>query len=164
MPFSSSLPAVCSYDSNNNAEIATETNRYGLSKQVDKENSLLLNSDRVPSRREDRRVGVPAVPSYGNHHKEQSRGSTAVEDSDFSEEAYEQSKPLRKGKVDTYSAPSSEDIGRRVYHQPNHKDVPDIDTDSFYSYEDLNGLLKVLRCVKIQGSIFFSLFACGSTS
>ncbi|KAH7682437.1 Plus-end-directed kinesin ATPase protein [Dioscorea alata] len=104
LPFYSSLPTVCSYDGNNNAEVAAETNRYGLSKQVDKEISLLFNTDRVPK------------------------------------EAYGQSKPLLKGKVDTYSAPSSEDIGRRVYHQPKQKDVLDIDTDSFYSYEDLNGL------------------------
>lgn len=89
---------------------------------------------------------------------EQSRGPTAVEDSDFSEEAYEQSKPLRKGKVDTYSTPSSENIGRRVYNQPKQKDVPNIDTDSFYSYEGLNGLLKVLGCVKIQGLYSFFLY------
>lgn len=62
LPFSSSLPTVCSYDGNNNAEIATEANRYGLSKQVDEENSLLFNTNCVPSRREDRRVGVSAVP------------------------------------------------------------------------------------------------------
>ncbi|KAJ0989272.1 hypothetical protein J5N97_007628 [Dioscorea zingiberensis] len=140
LPLSSALPTVPSYNGNN-GYIVTENNRYGWSKQVDKETSLLSNMDYVSSRREGRREEVSAAP-YTNYYKEQSRGSTPADDSDSSEEAYETSKPLRKGKVEAYSAPSFGDKGRTVDPQPKWKDVPDVDTNRFYSDDDLSTLLK----------------------
>ncbi|KAM0944437.1 putative plus-end-directed kinesin ATPase [Dioscorea sansibarensis] len=140
LPLSSSIPTFSSYEGNN-TDISTETSKYGWPKLNDKETSSQFNMDRAPNRREDRREEVSAVPSYTNYYKEQSRGSTPAEDSDFSEEAYEQSKPLRRGKVETYSAPL-EDKVRRVDQQPKWKDVPQVDANSFYSDEDLNALLK----------------------
>ncbi|XP_008797783.3 kinesin-like protein KIN-13B [Phoenix dactylifera] len=95
--------------------------------------------DHAPSGREERTV----ASSYASYFREQTKGSTAVEDYDYSEEAYEQDKPSwKKGKSDAYSASPLEDRVRRVDSCTKWKNVPEVDASDLHSDDDLNALLK----------------------
>ncbi|EHA8589582.1 kinesin-like protein KIN-13B [Cocos nucifera] len=95
--------------------------------------------DHAPSGREEGTL----VSSYASYFREQTKGSTAVEDYDYSEEACEQDKPSwKKGKPDAYSASTLEDRVRRADSRSKWKNVPEVDANDLHSDDDLNALLK----------------------
>lgn len=121
----------------NNFDSMNGTNRFGWTKQIEKETSSPFNVDRVPSGREEGQV----ASSYNNYHKEQSRRLT--EDDEFPEDDYEQEKrSWRKGKTATYLSSGYGDKARRVDSQTKWTDLPDTEANSLQSDDDLNALLK----------------------
>ncbi|KAJ6845462.1 kinesin-like protein KIN-13B [Iris pallida] len=138
VPLSSSLSAMPSLETNHFA--ANGSNRFGWSKQIEKETSSSYNMERAPRVREE----MHAAASYSTYYKEQSSGFTTPEEYDYPEEAYEQEKrSWRKGKAETYSASGFEDKPpQRVDAPMKWKGVPDIDANSLRSDDDLIALLK----------------------
>ncbi|XP_073106586.1 kinesin-like protein KIN-13B [Elaeis guineensis] len=98
--------------------------------------------DHALSGREERTF----ASSYASYFREQTKVSTAVEDYDYSEEAYEQNKPSwKKGKADAYSASPLEDRVRRAASRTKWKNVPEVDANDLHSDDDLNALLKEMK-------------------
>lgn len=139
VPLSSGLPTMSTLASNNFENASNGTNRFGWSKQIDKETSVAFNTDRVPSWREE----VQVATSYNNYYREQSRSFTTTEEEDFPEDDYEQEeRSRRKGKAETYSTSGYEDKVQRVDTQTKWKDVADTDASNLHSDDDLNALLR----------------------
>ncbi|KAI3835321.1 hypothetical protein MKW98_020437 [Papaver atlanticum] len=125
---SSALPPVSSTYESNTTDFTEEPNRFGWSKQFERET---YNMERVPSGRED---GFAA--SGG-------RGGATGEEFDYSEEFYEQEKPTRKknGKLESYQASTLEDKMRIVDAQTKWKDTQG-NNKSSHPDDDLNALLQ----------------------
>ncbi|KAI3858237.1 hypothetical protein MKX03_001038 [Papaver bracteatum] len=129
---SSALPPVSSTYESNTTDFTEEPNRFGWSKQFERENSMSYNMERVPSVRED---GFAA--SGGG------RGGATGEEFDYSEEFHEQEKPTRKknGKLESYQASTLEDKMRIVDAQTKWKDTQG-NNNSSHPDDDLNALLQ----------------------
>ncbi|KAF9615662.1 hypothetical protein IFM89_025912 [Coptis chinensis] len=113
LPLFSVLPTGSTFDSNFN-DVQNEQNRFGWSKQVERD-GISNHVDRVSSGRE--------------------------EDFDFSEE-FEPEKPSGKNsKQDTFRIPPLEEKRRKSDSQTNWKDLQDYDNNSSAD-DDLNELLK----------------------
>ncbi|XP_010249745.1 PREDICTED: kinesin-like protein KIN-13B [Nelumbo nucifera] len=134
LPLSSVLPTVTTFDSNV-SDVPNETNRFGWSKQFEKETSPPFNMDRVPSGRED--FDFPNDQRGG-------RGGTRAEDFDLPDEFYEQEKPVRKknGKMEKYQISTAEDKVRNSDSLMKWKDIPGVDSNNSHSDDDLNALLE----------------------
>ncbi|PIA65044.1 hypothetical protein AQUCO_00100491v1 [Aquilegia coerulea] len=114
LPLSSIAPTVSSIE-NNIYDVPNEHNRFGWSKQTERE-TLSHSMDRVSSGRED--------------------------DFDFSEEFYKPEKPSWKNsKQDSFRIPPLEDKTRKTDAQPKWKEHQDFDND-LSADDDLSALLK----------------------
>lgn len=116
---------------------------------------MSYNADHAPGGRDEGTF----VSSYASYFREQTKGSTAVEDYDYSEEAYEQDKPSwKKGKADAYFASPLENRMRRADSRTKWKNVPEVDANDLHSDEDLNALLKVEALSEFLNACILSAF------
>ncbi|KAF6176330.1 hypothetical protein GIB67_011119 [Kingdonia uniflora] len=116
LPSTSVIPTSSTSESTI-ADYPNEHNRFGWSKQVEKETSVAYNMDHAPSGRED--------------------------DFDYTEEFYETEKPLRKKNVKSDNGYNSivEEKSRKADAQGKWKDMPDSNSFS-HANDNLNALLK----------------------
>ena len=138
LPLASSLPIDTFED--NITDVPFEKNKFGWSKQIERDTSPPFKVDRVLSGRAEGNLAVP----YSDYYKGQRGGlnGTAEEDFDYSEETFEQQKMLRKinRKAQTYQMPSLEK--QKTDTLTKHVDPSTFD-DKSNSDDDLNALLKV---------------------
>ena len=143
-PVSSVLPTASNIE-DNITDIHNEINRFGWSKQIERETSPPFKVDRVPSGRVE--GNIPAS-SYSDYYKGQKGGqSDATEDDvDYSEEIYNQEKPswLKNKKVETSQISALEDKMRKPESHLKRRDLPEFEANSSRADDDLNALLKVV--------------------
>lgn len=142
-PVSSVLPTASNIE-DNITDIPNEINRFGWSKQNERETSPPFKVDRVPSGRVE--GNIPAS-SYSDYYKGQRGGqSDATEDDvDYSEEIYNQEKPswIKNKKVETSQISALE--VRKPESQMKRREQPYFETNNLRSDDDdLNALLKVV--------------------
>ncbi|XVF49197.1 hypothetical protein PTKIN_Ptkin03bG0249300 [Pterospermum kingtungense] len=138
LPLASSLPSDTFEDKLTDAPF--EKNKFGWTKQIERDTSPPFRVDRVPSGRAE---GNSAVP-YSDYFKGQRadlNGTTEYE-FDCSVETYEQHKMLQKinQKAQTYQMPSLEK--RKSDSLTKHIDPSTFDDDNSHSDDDLSALLK----------------------
>ncbi|XP_072960789.1 kinesin-like protein KIN-13B [Typha angustifolia] len=134
----SSVSPFLSFDGNN-VGFACESQRFGRPKQIEKETSLPFNINRVSSGREELRV----PPPYPTYFKQQTRGVSGMDVSNFSQWEYEQDKPSRqKGAGNSFSASPIDDRGRSVSSQMQWNDLSSAHVNGSNSDDDLNALLQ----------------------
>ncbi|MCL7044280.1 hypothetical protein MKW94_014745 [Papaver nudicaule] len=129
---SSALPPVSSTYESNTIDFTEEPNRFGWSKQFERETSMSYNMERVPSGREESHFAASG-----------GRGGVTGEDFDYSEEFYEQEQPTRKknGKLESYHVSTLEDKMRIVDAQTKWKGTQG-NNNSSHPDDDLNALLQ----------------------
>ena len=159
-PVSSLLPTASNIE-DNLPDIPNEINRFGWSKQIEKETSPPFKVDRVPSGRVE--GNIPAS-SYSDYYKGQRGGQSDVteDDVDYSEEIYNQEKPswIKNKKVETSQISALEDKMRKPESHIKRRELPDFEANNLRPDDDLNALLKVvaLQISKIDFScIIFRL-------
>lgn len=143
LPLSSSIPAESTFE-DNITYVPNDKNRFGWSKQIEREPSPSFNVDRVPSGRLE--GSLPATV-HSDYYKRQRGGQNESLEDDFvySDETYEQEKPSRVNskRMETYPRSVSEDM-RRSDNQIKQRDMSDFEAVNSHSDDDLNALLKVI--------------------
>lgn len=143
LPLSSSIPAESTFE-DNITYVPNDKNRFGWSKQIEREPSPSFNVDRVPSGRLE--GSLPAT-MHSDYYKRQRGGQNESLEDDFvySDETYEQEKPSRVNnkRMETYPRSVSEDM-RRTDNQIKQRDMSDFEAVNSHSDDDLNALLKVI--------------------
>uniref|UniRef100_F6HH22 Kinesin-like protein n=2 Tax=Vitis vinifera TaxID=29760 RepID=F6HH22_VITVI len=141
-PVSSLLPTASNIE-DNLPDIPNEINRFGWSKQIEKETSPPFKVDRVPSGRVE--GNIPAS-SYSDYYKGQRGGQSDVteDDVDYSEEIYNQEKPswIKNKKVETSQISALEDKMRKPESHIKRRELPDFEANNLRPDDDLNALLK----------------------
>ncbi|KAB1200599.1 Kinesin-13A [Morella rubra] len=141
LPLSSSIPAESTFE-DNITYVPNDKNRFGWSKQIEREPSPSFNVDRVPSGRLE--GSLPATV-HSDYYKRQRGGQNESLEDDFvySDETYEQEKPSRVNnkRMETYPRSVSEDM-RRTDNQIKQRDMSDFEAVNSHSDDDLNALLK----------------------
>lgn len=141
-PVSSLLPTASNIE-DNLPDIPNEINRFGWSKQIEKETSPPFKVDRVPSGRVE--GNIPAS-SYSDYYKGQRGGQSDVteDDVDYSEEIYNQEKPswIKNKKVETSQISALEDKMRKPESHIKRRELPDFEANNVRPDDDLNALLK----------------------
>ncbi|XVE98181.1 hypothetical protein REPUB_Repub03eG0083700 [Reevesia pubescens] len=139
LPLASSLPTDTFED--NITDVTFEKNKFGWSKQIERDTSPPFKVDRVPSGRAEGNLAA----TYSDYFKGQ-RGAPngmAEDEFDYSKETYEQQKMLQKinSKAQNYQMPSLEEkwttngLTKRV-------DPSAFDDNNSHSDDDLSALLK----------------------
>ncbi|XP_060669055.1 kinesin-like protein KIN-13B [Ziziphus jujuba] len=141
LPLTSILPTEPTFE-DNITYVPNEKSRFGWSKQIEKEPSPPLNTDRVPSWRVE---GSLTASVYSDYYKGQKGGQNGTDDDDFDhyEPTYEQGKPswMNNRKVETYQKSLLEDK-RKIDSQIKQKNQPDFEVNNSGTDEDLIALLK----------------------
>ncbi|KAJ9688452.1 hypothetical protein PVL29_014226 [Vitis rotundifolia] len=141
-PVSSLLPTASSIE-DNLPDVPNEINRFGWSKQIEKETSPPFKVDHVPSGRVE--GNIPAS-SYSDYYKGQRGGQSDVteDDVDYSEEIYNQEKPswIKNKKVETSQISALEDKMRKPESHIKRRELPDFEANNLRPDDDLNALLK----------------------
>ena len=141
-PVSSLLPTASNIE-DNLPDIPNEINRFGWSKQIEKETSPPFKVDRVPSGRVE--GNIPAS-SYSDYYKGQRGGQSDVteDDVDYSEDIYNQEKPswIKNKKVETSQISALEDKMRKPESHIKRRELPDFEANNLRPDDDLNALLK----------------------
>lgn len=131
---SSSLPVEPSYE-DNRTYLPNDKNRFGWSRQNEREGTPPLTVERVPSNRAD--ITLP-------HNKSQRsfQDDFTVDDIGYPEQQYEQEKPSRMNTkiTDTQQVPGFVNQ-KKTSNETNRRDIADFETDS-HSDDDLDALLK----------------------
>ncbi|XP_010254127.1 PREDICTED: kinesin-like protein KIN-13B [Nelumbo nucifera] len=140
LPLSSVLPNVSTFESNI-SDLPNETNRFGWSKQIEREPSPPFNMDRAPSGRDE---GLSVRSDFSKDHKG-GRGGTTAEDFDLSQELYEQEKPVWKKnrRMERHENSTVENrTSKKTDNLKKWKDPPGFDSNNSQSDDDLNALLE----------------------
>ncbi|XVF88531.1 hypothetical protein PTKIN_Ptkin19aG0057900 [Pterospermum kingtungense] len=139
LPSASSLPTDTFED--NITDVAFEKNKFGWSKQIERDTSPPIKVDRVPSGRTDGNLAVP----YSDYYKGQRGGPNDMveDDFDYSEETYGQQKmwKINNKKAQTYQMPSLEEE-QKTDALTKRADPSTFDNKNSHSDDDLNVLLK----------------------
>ncbi|PON94559.1 Kinesin-like protein [Trema orientale] len=141
LPLSSTLPTEPTFE-DDITYVTNEKNKFGWSRQFEKDSSPPFVINRVPSGRVE---GSLAASVYSDYYKGQNGGPNSIgeDDYDYSDQTYEKDKPSPKnnGKVEIYQKSLLEDkrkIGAQM-KQGNHQDF---EAGNSSSDEDLIALLK----------------------
>ncbi|XP_023516471.1 kinesin-like protein KIN-13B [Cucurbita pepo subsp. pepo] len=132
--FSSSLPTEPSFE-NNKTNLPNDKNRFGWSKQNEREGTPPLNVECVPSNRAD--IALP-------HHKRQPsfQNDFTEDDIGYPEQLYEQEKSSWTNTKITETRQVPGFINqKKLINEANRRDIPYVETDS-HSDDDLDALLK----------------------
>lgn len=132
---SSSSPAEPTYE-DNRTYLPNDKNRFGWSKQNEREGTPPLNVERVPSNRAD--ITLP-------HHRSQRsfQDDFTLDDVVYPEQQYEQEKSSRTNTKITETRQVSGFVSqKKTSNETNRRAMADFETDS-HSDEDLDALLKV---------------------
>lgn len=131
---SSTLPTEPTFE-DNRTYLPNEKNRFGWSKQNEREGTPPLNVERVPSNRAD--ITLP-------HHRSQRSFQDDFTEDDFgsSEPNYDQEK-WTNNKITETRQVSSFINPKKATNEVNQRDIPDFEIDS-HSNDDLDALLKVI--------------------
>ncbi|EOY30806.1 ATP binding microtubule motor family protein isoform 2 [Theobroma cacao] len=142
LPLASALPTETFED--NITDVPYEKNKFGWSKQIERDTSPPFKVDPVPSERAEGNVAVP----YSDYNKGQRGGLNGLteDDFDYTEETYEQQKMLRKmnRKAQTYQMPALEEKWK-TDALTKLVDPSTFDDNHSHSDDDLNTLLKRKR-------------------
>lgn len=142
LPLSSALPAESIFEDNTTC-VPHDKNRFGWSKQIEREPSPPFNMDRVPSGRIEE---ILPAGVYSDYYKGQRGGQNdmAEDDFDYSQQTYEQEKPPRVNnkKIETYHKSILEDK-RKIDTPMKWRDMSNFEANNSGSVDDLNALLKV---------------------
>ena len=139
-PLASSLPTDTFED--NITDVPFEKNKFGWSKQIERDTSPPFKVDRVPSGRAEGNLAAP----YSDYYKGQRGGLNGMTEDDFDySETYEQQKMSQKvnRKGQTYQMPSLEEK-QKTDALTKRVDPSTFDDKNSHSDDDLNALLKVL--------------------
>ncbi|XP_062149081.1 kinesin-like protein KIN-13B [Alnus glutinosa] len=141
LPLSSALPAESIFEDNTTC-VPHDKNRFGWSKQIEREPSPPFNMDRVPSGRIEE---ILPAGVYSDYYKGQRDGQNdmAEDDFDYSQQTYEQEKPPRVNnkKIETYHKSILEDK-RKIDTPMKWRDMSNFEANNSGSVDDLNALLK----------------------
>jgi kinesin family protein 2/24 len=142
LPLSSALSAESSFE-DNTTYVPHDKNRFGWSKQIEREPSPPFNVDRVPSGRMEGSL-PPGV--YSDYYKGQRGGQNDMTENyfDYSQQTYEHEKPPRVNnkKIETYHK-SIFDDKRKIDTQMKWRDMSDFEANISGPDDDLNALIKV---------------------
>ncbi|KAF5935170.1 hypothetical protein HYC85_026299 [Camellia sinensis] len=122
-------------------DVPCESNKFGWTKQTERESSPSFNIERVPSGR----AHVNLVASlFSDNYRGQRGGGDITEDFDYTETTNEQDKPslMMNKKLDNYQASALEDKLRKIGMQTKRRDIADVEADNSNADDDLNALLK----------------------
>lgn len=132
----SSLPTEPSFE-DNRTFLPNDKNRFGWTKQNEREGTPPLNVERVPSNRAD--ITLP-------HHKSQRsfQDDFTEDDIGYPEQKYEQEKASWTNNKITETRQMPGFVNqKKTSTEANRRDMPDFETDS-HSDDDLDALLKVI--------------------
>ncbi|KAK2985300.1 hypothetical protein RJ640_024296 [Escallonia rubra] len=134
LPSSSLLPTI----SGSKDEIIHESNKFGWSKETERDSSRSFNMDHFPSGRAQDLIST-VYPN--NKYQGGCQGDVIEDDFELSEETYEQDKPfwMMNKKVETYEHSALEDKATKSSSQTKQTDT---ETDSSGSHDNLNVLLQ----------------------
>ncbi|KAK6944980.1 Kinesin motor domain [Dillenia turbinata] len=142
LPLSSVLPTISKAE-DNLIDVSTGSNRFGWSKQIERESSPGSTVERVPS---GRIQGNVIASLYMDNYKVQTGGRrNVIEDEiDYSGSTYEQDKLSwdNNKRVEVHQKPSMEETLKKTNTRAKWKDPQDLETYNSHSDEDLNVLLK----------------------
>ncbi|KAK3034356.1 hypothetical protein RJ639_032254 [Escallonia herrerae] len=133
LPSSSLLPTILG----SKDEIIHESNRFGWSKETERDSSRSFNMDRFPSRAQD----LVSTVSPSNKYQGGCQGDIIEDDFELSEETYGQDKPfwMMNKKVETYEHSALEAKATEPSSQTKQTDT---ETDNSGSRDNLNVLLQ----------------------
>ncbi|GMN69791.1 hypothetical protein TIFTF001_038846 [Ficus carica] len=141
LPLPSALPIESTFE-DNTTYVTNEKNKFGRSKQIEKEPSPPFNVDCVPSRRIE---GSLAASIYSDAYKGQRGGTNGIyeDDCDYNEQFYEEEKPSQMStkKVQTYQKSLLEDK-RKIGTLTKPRNKQDFEANNSNSDDDLVALLK----------------------
>ncbi|KAI7987741.1 Kinesin-like protein KIN-13B [Camellia lanceoleosa] len=123
-------------------DVPCESNKFGWTKQTERESSPSFNIERVPS---GRAHGNLVASLFSDNYRGQRGGGDITEDFDYTETTNEQDKPslMMNKKLDNYQASALEDKLRKIGMQTKRRDIADVEADnSNATIYDLNALLK----------------------
>lgn len=142
LPLPSALPIESTFE-DNTTYVTNEKNKFGRSKQIEKEPSPPFNVDHVPSGRIE---GSLAASIYSDAYKGQTGGTNGIyeDDCDYNEQFYEEEKPSQMStkKVQTYQKSLLEDK-RKIGTLTKPRNKQDFEVNNSNSDDDLVALLKV---------------------
>lgn len=146
------LPSVSttSSGSDNIMDFSNESNRFGWSKQIEREPSPSLTIERVPSGRVQ---NSSTSNEYLDNFKGQigGRGDIIEDYLESSEQTFEQNKvfSMMSEKAKTYQPSSLEDKMRKAGTETNPRDLLKFGANNSHSNDNLNALLKVIELLNI---------------
>ncbi|GMQ06549.1 hypothetical protein CsSME_00051090 [Camellia sinensis var. sinensis] len=122
-------------------DVPCESNKFGWTKQTERESSPSFNIERVPS---GRAHGNLVASLFSDNYRGQRGGGDITEDFDYTETTNEQDKPslMMNKKLDNYQASALEDKLRKIGMQTKRRDIADVEADNSNADDDLNALLK----------------------
>ncbi|CAL5438415.1 unnamed protein product [Camellia sinensis] len=122
-------------------DVPCESNKFGWTKQTERESSPSFNIERVPS---GRAHGNLVASLFSDNYRGQRGGGDITEDFDYTETTNEQDKPslMMNKKLDNYQASALEDKLRKIGMQTKRRDIADVEADNSNVDDDLNALLK----------------------
>ncbi|CAL5443055.1 unnamed protein product [Camellia sinensis] len=122
-------------------DVPCESNKFGWTKQTERESSPSFNIERVPS---GRAHGNLVASLFSDNYRGQRGGGDITEDFDYTETTNEQDKPslMMNKKLDNYQASALEDKLRKIGMQTKRRDIADVEADNSNADGDLNALLK----------------------
>lgn len=141
LPLPSALPIESTFE-DNTTYVTNEKNKFGRSKQIEKEPSPPFNVDRVPSGRIE---GSLAASIYSDAYKGQRGDTNGIyeDDCDYNEQFYEEEKPSQMStkKVQTNQKSLLEDK-RKIGTLTKPRNKQDFEANNSNSDDDLVALLK----------------------
>ncbi|KAI7981000.1 Kinesin-like protein KIN-13B [Camellia lanceoleosa] len=122
-------------------DVPCESNKFGWTKQTERESSPSFNIERVPS---GRAHGNLVASLFSDNYRGQRGGGDITEDFDYTETTNEQDKPslMMNKKLDNYQASALEDKLRKIGMETKRRDIADVEADNSNADDDLNALLK----------------------
>ncbi|GAV82133.1 Kinesin domain-containing protein [Cephalotus follicularis] len=139
LPMSSSFLSEQIFE-DNMTDVSNEKNRFGWSKQIERETSPSFVVNRVPSGRAEGNL-APSVNSDFNKGQRGGHNDMAEDKYDYPEEKQEKLSLMDNKKGENYQMSAFEDM-QKTETQRKRRDLPAFEASNSQSDNDLNALLK----------------------